>query len=773
MKIRTFIFLTVIVLGLFPLFVLVALNIPKTIDRLEYAAELETQARSQVDFAKLNARIRCLKKSLLHSATMPSTLDVIKHTKDSSALTALFVNWFEVDELIIGFALFDASGEESFGLLRSQGSLAVREAKNERLVGSFLEEALELEGDDIYVGLVDEKSDPLQLTGRNEYNLILLSAVREAGEQATGVIMMRIDMSAFLENFKNSLWVTENGIYLKGFQLDEKGRKIYDAVGKKGSRNAFEEFPRLKSEGKKGDPLILEDKSQHKIVWMPLIFHAEKQAVMWVGTVVDETAIESWKFSLMFNAVVVICIMSLLVFIAANWITVKIDTIQKDLLVGLDDIINNEKRVVFDWRGPEEIKNLGTDLTSFANRYTDTREARIVAEAALRESEDKFRNLTASALDGIILMDHDGNVAYWNEAATTIFGFSSAEAMGRPIHQLIDARREGESQIVQRLEGQKMIGDFTHTIELVARNKNGSEVLVELSLSSTRIKDKWHAIWIVRDVTERKKNEEEVRKQQQQLQRADKMISLGLLVSGVAHEINNPNSIALLNLPILARAWEGVKPILEEFYHENGDFMMAGVEYTVMRQQLPRVCAELEESAARIRQIVVDLKDYARAETSGQMIQVDINDVVQSGVRLTMNSIHRVTKRFTASYGENLPKVLGNRQRLIQVVINLIQNSCEALGESGRAITVTTRYNRESDGVEIVIRDEGSGIAQDVLNKVIDPFFTTKRNMGGTGLGLSVSAGIVKEHNGVIHFDSVLNQGTEVIVSLPALSEAA
>ena len=773
MKIRTFIFLTVIVLGLFPLFVLVALNIPKTIDRLEYAAELETQARSQVDFAKLNARIRCLKKSLLHSATMPSTLDVIKHTKDSSALTALFVNWFEVDELIIGFALFDASGEESFGLLRSQGSLAVREAKNERLVGSFLEEALELEGDDIYVGLVDEKSDPLQLTGRNEYNLILLSAVREAGEQATGVIMMRIDMSAFLENFKNSLWVTENGIYLKGFQLDEKGRKIYDAVGKKGSRNAFEEFPRLKSEGKKGDPLILEDKSQHKIVWMPLIFHAEKQAVMWVGTVVDETAIESWKFSLMFNAVVVICIMSLLVFIAANWITVKIDTIQKDLLVGLDDIINNEKRVVFDWRGPEEIKNLGTDLTSFANRYTDTREARIVAEAALRESEDKFRNLTASALDGIILMDHDGNVAYWNEAATTIFGFSSAEAMGRPIHQLIDARREGESPIVQRLEGQKMIGDFAHTIELVARNKNGSEVLVELSLSSTRIKDKWHAIWIVRDVTERKKNEEEVRKQQQQLQRADKMISLGLLVSGVAHEINNPNSIALLNLPILARAWEGVKPILDEFYHENGDFMMAGVEYTVMRQQLPRVCAELEESAARIRQIVIDLKDYARAETSGQMIQVDINDVVQSGVRLTMNSIHRATKRFTATYGENLPKVLGNRQRLIQVVINLIQNSCEALSESGRAITVTTRYNRESDGVEIVIRDEGSGIAQNVLNKVIDPFFTTKRNMGGTGLGLSVSAGIVKEHNGVIHFDSVLNQGTEVIVSLPALSEAA
>jgi len=196
---------------------------------------------------------------------------------------------------------------------------------------------------------------------------------------------------------------------------------------------------------------------------------------------------------------------------------------------------------------------------------------------------------------------------------------------------------------------------------------------------------------------------------------------------------------------------------------------VAGVEYTLMRQQLPRVCAELEESAARIRQIVVDLKDYARAETTGQMQAVDMNSVVQSAVRLTSTSIQRATKQFTAVYAEGLPMVLGNRQRLVQVFINLIQNSCEALGETGRAIQVTTRYNIENDGVEIVVHDEGSGIAQEVLNKVTDPFFTTKRSMGGTGLGLSVSAGIVKEHNGMIHFDSVVNQGTVVVVSLPVM----
>lgn len=773
MKIRSVIFLAVIALGLFPLFVLVALNLPKTLERLEYAAELETQARSQVDFAKLNARIRCLKKSLLHSATMPATLEVVSHRGNPQALARLFVDWFALDDPISGFALFDNSGREVLGFYRSQGRLIEREARKDRLANSFLQDSLDLKGNDMYVSLVDEKNDPLRLTGQDEYTLILLSAVRSEAEPASGVIMMRIDMSTFLENFKNSLWVTESGTYLKGCQLNVRGQNIYAGIGKVGNCNAFDDFPGLQIEGRKGDPLILMDSGRNKIAWMPLIFHAEKQAIMWVGTAVDESAITSWKFSLMLNVVIIICMMSGLVYFTANRITIKIDAIRKDLLVGLDEIINSEKRVVFEWKGPVELRSLGADLTSFANSYTDTCEARMMAEAALRESEDKFRNLTASALDGIILMDHEGNIAYWNEAAAMIFGFSSEEALGRPIHQLIDVRREGESQIVKGFEGQNLTADYAHTVELAATNRNGSEVLVELSLSSTRIRNKWHAIWIVRDVTERKKAEEQARRQQQQLQHADKMISLGLLVSGVAHEINNPNSIALLNLPVLARAWESVKPILDEYFQENGDFSVAGVEYTLMRQQLPRVCAELEESAARIRQIVADLKDYARQETSGQVEPVDMNDVVQSGIRLTMNSIQRATKHFNAVYGEVLPRVQGNRQRLVQVVINLVQNSCEALGDSGGAISVLTRYNKESDGVEILIRDEGTGIAPEMLNKVTDPFFTTKRNMGGTGLGLSVSAGIVKEHNGVIYFDSVPGKGTEVLVSLPALDEKA
>jgi PAS domain S-box-containing protein len=415
-----------------------------------------------------------------------------------------------------------------------------------------------------------------------------------------------------------------------------------------------------------------------------------------------------------------------------------------------------------------ELQNLSHDLTAFSSRYSATCQARNRAEASLIESEDKFRSLTGSALDGIILMDHKGYIAYWNEAAATIFGFSSEEALQHPIHSLIDPRREGDNLSVEPLEKVGSGANIAKTVELIARNKDGKDVYVELSLSSTTIKGQWHAIWIVRDISNRKSIEMETRKQQQQLLHADKMISLGLLVSGVAHEINNPNSIALLNTPILMRSWESAKPILDEYFEENGDFAIAGIEYRTMRKELPRIFMELEESALRIKQIVMDLKDYARQETSGQMVAVDITEVVEYAIRLTSNSIHKCTDTFNTDFSSTPLMILANRQRLTQVFINLIQNSCEAMEKSDLSLTVSTRYNKKVDGVEISIKDEGAGIAPDDLKQVTDPFFTTKRSIGGTGLGLSVSAGIVKEHNGVMDFYSEPGKGTEVIIVFPA-----
>jgi PAS domain S-box-containing protein len=767
MKIRSFIFLVVTALGLFPVLILAALSLPKTIERLEYASELETQARSHVGLTQLNARIRCLKKSLIRSATLPSALATLEDSSKVKTLSNVMKHWFGNDDQVKGFMLIDAEGIELLSIHR-HGNRFIKPDFSEVHKGhQFLEDSLAVKEDHVLVKLVDHKTDPFHRTLSDEYELIMSTPVVTEGGITKGVILLRIDMSLFLQGFMDSYWVTDDGSYLRGCRTKMKPIE-FEFGGVDTECNAFQEFPGLKIM-ETTDPLILAAKNKDKIAWMPLVFNREQQAVMWVGTLVDESAMKKWKVNMIISVLVIFSIMSILVFISAKWIAARFEFIQKDLLTGLHHIINNERQVTFDWNAPLELKKLAVDLTGLSKRYSELCDARNDAEISLRESEDKFRSLTGSALDGIILMDHGGNIAYWNEAAATIFGFSDKEAMGHPIHALIDPRREGEDLTVKPLEQVESGSSFWRTVELIARNKNGTDVYVELSLSSTTIKGQWHAIWIVRDISGRKRVEEKARTQRQQLQQADKMISLGLLVSGVAHEINNPNSIALLNVPILARSWESVKPILDDFYEENGDFSIAGIEYSTMRNQIPRICMELDESAVRIKQIVVELKDYARQETSGQMEEVKINDVVKSAVRLTSNTIQKRTRRFVTHYAKEELMVQGNKQRLSQVVINLIQNSLEALEDSEKSLSISTRYNETVDGVEIAISDEGTGIAPEDLQQVTDPFFTTKRTMGGTGLGLSVSAGIVKEHNGLMNFSSEIGVGTQVVIVFPAI----
>jgi PAS domain S-box-containing protein len=769
MRIRSFIFLVVIGLGLLPLFILVALTLPKTIDRLDRAAELESQAKSHVGFAKLNARIRCLKKSLVRSATLPSAIEAVANGTSADVVRNVLIRWFADDSQVHSLCLFDLDARQYLSLSRIDGRLQSAMGLHKHHPRAvLLGKVRKMQENDIYVQLVN-KLETRDGSGAPEgYDLVMATPVYNHGSSLVGVMVMRIDLSEFLRDYTSSFWVTGNGEYLRGCTEEDA-----DAARKQGesSCNAFAEFPSLKMDLSGDDPVILKNGRDEKVAWLPIIFNTRDKAVMWVGSRVDESATKQWKFFILTNVIGVIAAMAVVVFFSASWIAARIDRLRRDLLTGLEVIINEEKKVSFDWNGPREIKSLARDLTELSDHYSTNCEARNRAQAALLESEDKFRSLTASALDGIILMDHEGNISYWNEAATKIFGYSAAEAINQPIHALIGLRRpDGEAGLVH-LDSVEDNPDMGGTLELIGRHRNGHEIPVELSLSSARINNKWHAIWIVRDISERKKSEERARKQQQQLLHADKMISLGLLVSGVAHEINNPNSIALLNLSMLARAWESVKPILDEYYEDNGDFTVAGLEYTEMRRQLPRLCSELEESAVRIKQIVKDLKDYARQEAGGMMIEVDVNEVVRSAVRLTTNVIHKSTSRFTVEYADELPPVRGNRQRLIQVVINLLQNSCEALRGHDDSITVLTRYNAEKDGVEIVVEDTGAGIDPEVINKVTDPFFTTKRTMGGTGLGLSVSAGIVKEHHGLMSFSSTPGKGTRVVIVLPAVEQ--
>lgn len=273
------------------------------------------------------------------------------------------------------------------------------------------------------------------------------------------------------------------------------------------------------------------------------------------------------------------------------------------------------------------------------------------------------------------------------------------------------------------------------------------------------------------EVSERKRAMEELELHQRQLIQADKMSSLGILVSGVAHEINNPNGVIMLNLPHLEKAFNDAMPLLEDHYRRSGDFRLGWLNYSRMRTEIPELLNETIASAGRIKRIVEELKNFARQEDADFCDNIDLNRVAESAVRLVEPSLRKATDRFSARLADDLPAVRGNFQRIEQVVVNLLLNASQALGDSRGEIVLETSRARSSGQVLLTVRDAGIGIDAKHLPHLMDPFFTTKREQGGTGLGLSVSAGIVKEHGGRLAFDSIPGLGTTVRLFLPAQKE--
>jgi polar amino acid transport system substrate-binding protein len=270
-----------------------------------------------------------------------------------------------------------------------------------------------------------------------------------------------------------------------------------------------------------------------------------------------------------------------------------------------------------------------------------------------------------------------------------------------------------------------------------------------------------------KEIQERKRSAEELHLRQQQLVQADKMASLGTLVSGVAHEINNPNAQILMNLPLISDFVADTRPILDDYFERNGDFQVAGLPYSRLGSRIGEKLSETQESAGKVKRIVEDLKNFARRDSQEVNDLLNLNIIAQAAIRLVDNTIRKSTQRFEATFAEGLPQIRGNGLRIEQVIINLLLNACQALPHDSRGIFLATTF--QGADVILEIRDEGAGIAPENLHLLTDPFFTTKREQGGTGLGLSVSIGIVKEHGGALTFASTLGQGTTATLRLPAI----
>ncbi|MGE5339986.1 MAG: ATP-binding protein [Candidatus Omnitrophota bacterium] len=251
-----------------------------------------------------------------------------------------------------------------------------------------------------------------------------------------------------------------------------------------------------------------------------------------------------------------------------------------------------------------------------------------------------------------------------------------------------------------------------------------------------------------------------------QLIQSYKLASLGKLVAGVAHEINNPNTFIRGNIKIVDEAFRDILPFLDRLYDANKELKIARLNYELFREHIPVLLEDMMGGANRIKKIVDGLRNFAKKDEGLLTDDVDLNSLIQNNLRITEKEV-RKHARMVVNLDPTLPIFKGNSQKMEQVLMNLLINASQAIEREDGLIIVETGVEKNHKNIVLKITDNGKGMDENTRKHIFDPFFTTKRDKGGTGLGLSITYGIIQEHHGKILADSQINVGTTFTITIP------
>ena len=246
----------------------------------------------------------------------------------------------------------------------------------------------------------------------------------------------------------------------------------------------------------------------------------------------------------------------------------------------------------------------------------------------------------------------------------------------------------------------------------------------------------------------------------------NKMTSLGLLLSSMAHEINNPNASIRFSGHMIAKIWADVVPILDGFCRDEGEFYLGGVPFQTARLALTDNAAKIVENSERIAQVVQGLRDYGVGGGSSLHQNMDLNGAVSAALSVLACQTKQEV-RLRTSLAADLPTIRGSQQQIEQVLMNLILNAMQALPGGCGEVFISTRYDSLTAQVVAEVRDSGVGIGAETMSRLFEPFYSTKLEQGGSGLGLYISQYIVKEHGGSLLLSSWPGNGTLAQVILP------
>ena len=366
----------------------------------------------------------------------------------------------------------------------------------------------------------------------------------------------------------------------------------------------------------------------------------------------------------------------------------------------------------------------------------------------LRASEERYRALFEQARDGIgVVRLSDHHLVEANNKVCEILGVQQQECIDRDIRELFrPATQNAKSENMIAVDGQT-----SGEQELAIKTPQGQAVPVSVSFTPLSTDGEQVMIMSLRDLSVRKQLEAEREEMQRQLYQSSKLASIGELSAGVAHEINNPLN-GVINFAQLLKDEEKPRSEFEQ-------------------QMIDGIIDEGE----RIAKIVRGLLTFARADTH-ELRQVHFADSIKTSIALFGHQLEKEGINVEIDLPPDLPLVRADASRLRQVVVNLISNAYHALkakqvdsGERKLFRITARRAGKNGEIVRVEFYDNGVGIKRQDLSKVFDPFFTTRRETGGTGLGLSVSFGIIRDFGGTIKVESDDGKFTRFIIELSAI----
>ena len=376
----------------------------------------------------------------------------------------------------------------------------------------------------------------------------------------------------------------------------------------------------------------------------------------------------------------------------------------------------------------------GGKIVRYQGTLVDVSERREM-ERALRLQEEFHRYLLESFPDLILVIDLHGRYSFVSSRIQDLRGFKPENLLGKKVEEEEDFSPELLELYRDLTEGRKKFG----TCDYRARHRDGSWRTMRASASPLfDAENKLSgAIVSVRDITVEKKLE-------QQIIQSERLAAMGQMIAGFAHELNNPLTSIL-----------GMAELLQE-----------GEAPESVRKQM----VILQQQARRAAEIVQNLMYFSRPPAPGKS-PIDLSELIQRTLHLHAYSLRKSNITVDFLKATSLPPVGGDAHQLMQVFLNLVLNSEQAMREVRDHGTLRIRINQDEKSVSVVFQDDGPGISPDILPNIFDPFYTTKRPGRGTGLGLSICKAILREHNGNVEAASGPGGGAVFTVTLPIATE--